>query len=67
MGIGVRVGVRVGGGVGVGMLLGPTADLAGGVTKPAAGVGVVGLDPDPTYGRNTTKLRLLSCWLPCTV
>lgn len=35
--------------VGLGLLLRPTADLAGGVTKPAEGVGVVGVDPELTY------------------
>lgn len=50
--------------VGVGMLLRPTADLAGGVTKPAEGVGVVGVGPERTYRCTIIdEVQSLPCWL----
>ena len=41
---GVAEGSAIGLGVGVGLLWGPAADLGGGVSKPDAGVGVMGVD-----------------------
>ena len=45
---GVAEGSARGLGVGVCLLAGPTADLACGVTKPPAGVGVKGVNPELT-------------------